>query len=647
MFLESKRLRRLLITPLAVAFADVLSAALPNTTLVVGSLVQITPSPSGFLESVAIADFNGDGLPDLVTGTNFGNPNVWLNNGTSAPFQGVTATPVGSGDSQQAAYPIDLNNDGHPDIVAIGFNSPIKMYLNNGSANPFQGVAGVSIGGNDPVTGAAFADLDGDGYPDMAVANTNHIPIRLYLSGGRSLADGTQAPIDVGTDLGYGADVKLVDVNGDGLPDLLVSYSVAQAVSTDPSGVVVYLNNGTANPFSGVTPMRLLVGISVGGFAVADVNKDGHPDLIVPTSIGTTATNYVFLNTGSPTRPFMQSETLTSDLNTGSCYSVTVADANGDGLPDALISCDPSTSSVTVSGLIYINNGTADPFASVAPIEIAVAPGGVWGAGGGVAVLAKNQPPSFVIADPAGPAYYPLILDQNPVAVNNLVATSEGQSTDVDVLATATSADGTIDRGSLAVVTSPLHGTARIDPTTYTIIYQPDSGFSGSDSLTYTVKDNLGVISNAATLSVTVQGPPVANNDAPVVVTAQSITVNVLANDTSTGTLDASTLKIVSTPTNGSATIAAGEAGITYQSNPGYVGTDTFQYTVKDNLGALSNVATVTVTVQAPASTSSGGGKGGGGALDLGSLLALAIAGFPLIRSRLRLRPIRRTRRGP
>jgi hypothetical protein len=69
-------------------------------------------------------------------------------------------------------------------------------------------VVGKSIGPNDPSESVAFADLDGDSFPDMVVSNTNHIPSRLYLSGGQSLAAAVQTPVDIGTDLGYGADIN-------------------------------------------------------------------------------------------------------------------------------------------------------------------------------------------------------------------------------------------------------------------------------------------------------------------------------------------------------------------------------------------------------------------------------------------------------
>jgi hypothetical protein len=66
--------------------------------------------------------------------------------------------------------------------------------------------------------------------------------------------------------------------------------------------------------------------------------------------------------------------------------------------------------------------------------------------------------------------------------------------------------DGTLNPGSVSIVTQPVHGIATVNATTGAISYTANSTYSGSDELTYRVSDTQGNVSNAATLSIQVTG---------------------------------------------------------------------------------------------------------------------------------------------
>src|SRR5262249_4895225 len=119
---------------------------------------------------------------------------------------------------------------------------------------------------------------------------------------------------------------------------------------------------------------------------------------------------------------------------------------------------------------------------------------------------------------------------------------------------------------------------------------------------TYQVADNGGLLSNVAMVTVTVLAnqPPVAVNFAANAATGAPTEFNVLASVTEPDDgINASSLAVVGLPTHGSAFVDFLTNEVSYQSNPGFIGTDTFTYQVADNGGSLSNIATVTVTVQA------------------------------------------------
>ncbi len=183
-----------------------------------------------------------------------------------------------------------------------------------------------------------------------------------------------------------------------------------------------------------------------------------------------------------------------------------------------------------------------------------------------------------------------------------------------------------LNSASLTIASAPQHGTASVDSTNGSVIYRPASAYSGTDSLQYTVRDGLGAPANTASVSVRIQPAPVATNDTATLQVDQSVTINVLANDASTGgTLDPTSIVIVVAPTHGAAVVTNGE--VVYTPTMGYSGLDTFQYSVRDNLGTASNVATVSIEVMALA----GGApppSGGGGAI--GTLDLVALGGFAL-----------------
>ena len=124
-----------------------------------------------------------------------------------------------------------------------------------------------------------------------------------------------------------------------------------------------------------------------------------------------------------------------------------------------------------------------------------------------------------------------------------------------------------------------------------------------------------------------VNDPPIAVNDNATVVSGQSVSIDVIANDSDDdGAVDPSTVAIVSKPAHGSASVsAAGQ--IVYTPAASFSGGDTLTYTIKDKQGreALAP-ATVTVTVTAAAASGGISGKsGGGGSMDPAMLTLLLL----------------------
>ena len=188
-----------------------------------------------------------------------------------------------------------------------------------------------------------------------------------------------------------------------------------------------------------------------------------------------------------------------------------------------------------------------------------------------------------------------------PVASPDLVTTPEEIPISIAVLANDFDVDNPLVPSSLSILAVPAHGSAVVDPITGTILYTPQTNFTGNDSFTYTLEDPAGAISIPATVIITVSPVndlPVANPD--VITTPEDVPVSiaVLANDTDVdNALDPSSLLVVTGPAHGSAVVQPATGTILYTPSKDFNGNDSFTYTVKDVEGGTSTAATVTITV--------------------------------------------------
>jgi FG-GAP-like repeat len=233
------------------------------------------PYASGF--SIAIADVNGDGKPDLVVAVaDFLNTGatglvaVLLGNGDGT-FQ--TATTYASGGAFAASVAVaDVNGDGKPDVVVAncapavyGYcwnnTSGVGVLLGNGDGT-FQSV--VTYDSADGADSVAVADVNGDGKPDLVIADSVGANVGVLLGNG----DGTfRSAVNYGAG-GYNAGaVVIADVNRDGKVDLVVANYGSNTV-----GVLLGKGDGTFQPALSYASG----GYAADSVAVADVNGDGE-----------------------------------------------------------------------------------------------------------------------------------------------------------------------------------------------------------------------------------------------------------------------------------------------------------------------------------------------------------------------------------
>jgi len=185
-----------------------------------------------------------------------------------------------------------------------------------------------------------------------------------------------------------------------------------------------------------------------------------------------------------------------------------------------------------------------------------------------------------------------------PIAVDDNGSTVADTDVIVHVLANDTDVDG--DPLVVSAVTQQgTNGSVVINPDN-TVTYTPNTGFTGTDSFTYTANDGT-VDSNQATVAITVTAAvnqaPVAVDDYATTTRNSSLFIYLVGNDYDPdGSIDPNSISIVTQPTRGGS-VEVVTNGVNFTPKKNFLGTDVFSYTVNDNNGATSNTATVRVNV--------------------------------------------------
>jgi len=347
-----------------------------------------TPPGDGFANGVAAADYDNDGYQDLFLGGV--HRNTLLHNNANGTFTDVTAK-AGLDVSTRALWSVggvwaDFNNDGRLDLFVVNYLkwSPAEeplceyrgireychpkyyppannlLYLNNGDGT-FRD-ATVSWGLSKALgkgMGAAVADYDGDGRPDIFVANDAMNNFLFHNIGGQKFQE---VALEAGVSLrdsgqaisGMGVDFR--DLDNDGRPDIVVV-----ALDTETFPLFRNMGDGTFQDWtmkSRLGPQsRLMAGYSP---LAADFDNDGLKDLFVTRGhvqglqaarpLAAAQPNTLFRNLGNLRFEALAAEAglETPQRHRGSAFG----DLNGDGLLDVV------TSSIAGPAELFLNDST-------------------------------------------------------------------------------------------------------------------------------------------------------------------------------------------------------------------------------------------------------------------------------------------------
>ena len=292
--------------------------------------------------SGAIADFNHDGKPDVAVLSRSGSVSILLNNGSGF------AAPVtyAAGSAQGSMAVADLNQDGNSDIAVVDGSASIYVLLGNGDGT-FQAASTISL--PSPALDLVVGDFNGDGIPDLAVAAGK---ILILLGQGH----GVFGPPIATTTKNPAVALVAGNFNNDGKLDLAVDTQIPLGHAR--YSLIAFRGNGDGT-FGAAQP--ILGDYSTTRLLVHDLNADGFDDIVDG--------NEILYGNGNGT--FQQPVPYPSEEGSG--YWTALADVNGDGHIDILSANSTGDISISLGSGHGVFQQPYSYIAGVAPLWIGAA----------------------------------------------------------------------------------------------------------------------------------------------------------------------------------------------------------------------------------------------------------------------------------
>ena len=280
---------------------------------------------------VAISDLDGDGKPDLATPNNYsitGSPasiSILRNISNNGAIAFAPRQDISSGVETYSIAAGDLNGDGKPDLISGSILDGISVFKNTSVVGSISFAPKINYTTGDSPYCIAIADIDGDGKPEMIVLNYFASTVSVYKNTSFGGMISFASKIDFTTGLAPHF-VAACDLDGDGKSDLAIANEFSNSVS-------VLKNTSVGGVISFASQIEFAAGGSPYGVAIGDLDGDGKQDLAVANN---GSNNFSILRNICSIGVINFAPK--KDFATGfSPYSISIGDLNGDGKPDVVV----------------------------------------------------------------------------------------------------------------------------------------------------------------------------------------------------------------------------------------------------------------------------------------------------------------------
>jgi len=278
------------------------------------------------------------GTSVTITGTNFGR--ILTNN---VVYFGATRATVTSASPTQLTVTVPVGSTYQPITVLtnglIAYSAkPFVVTFSGGpgfDANSFAAKVDFQTGSN--ASSVSIGDLDGDGKPDLVVANNGSGTVSVFRNTGSIGSISYAAKVNL-TSAGGPFSVSIGDLDGDGKADIA-------AANVNSNTISVFRNtSSSAGSISYASKVDFISGTSPSKVSIGDLDGDGKADIVVANVNSNTIS--VFLNTSSGSGSISYADKVDFIIGT-SPYSVSIGDLDGDGKADLSVALNSSSGTLS------------------------------------------------------------------------------------------------------------------------------------------------------------------------------------------------------------------------------------------------------------------------------------------------------------